>query len=46
MHDIQQVLGHASVTTTERYNDQFSPEHSAKKILRILKGGRAKQKTA
>ncbi len=46
MHDIQQVLGHASVATTERYYAQFSPEHSAKKILRVLKGGRAEKKTA
>jgi len=40
MHDIQQVLGHASVATTERHYAQFSPEHSAKKILRVLEGGR------
>ncbi len=43
MHDIQQVLGHASVATTERHYAQFSPEHSAKKILRVLEGGRARQ---
>ncbi len=46
MHDIQKVLGHASVATTERYYAQFSPEHSAKKILSVLKGGRAEKKTA
>lgn len=46
MHDIQQVLGHASVATTERYYAQFSPKHSAKKILRVLKGARAEKKTA
>ena len=40
MHDIQQVLGHASVATTERHYAQFSPNHSAKKILRVLEGGR------
>ena len=39
MHDIQQVLGHASVATTEKYYAQFSPHHSAKKILRVLQGG-------
>jgi len=44
MHDIQQVLGHASVATTERHYAQFSPKHSAKKILRVLKGGRAEKK--
>ena len=41
MHDIQQVLGHASVATTERHYAQFSPVHSAKKILRVLQGGKA-----
>ena len=41
MHDIQQVLGHASVATTERHYAQFSPKHSAKKILRVLQGGKA-----
>jgi integrase/recombinase XerD len=42
MHDIQQVLGHASVATTERYYAQFSPQHSARKILRVLEGGGGK----
>ena len=41
MHDIQQVLGHASVATTERHYAQFSPEHSARKILRVLQGGKS-----
>ena len=40
MHDIQQVLGHASVATTERHYAQFSPRHSARKILRVLEGGK------
>ncbi len=40
MHDIQQVLGHASVATTERHDAQLSPMHSAKKILRVLQGGK------
>ncbi|MDA2925581.1 tyrosine-type recombinase/integrase [Acidobacteria bacterium AH-259-L09] len=40
MHDIQSVLGHASVTTTERHYAHFSPEHAAKKILKVLEGGR------
>ncbi len=26
MHDIQQVLGHASVATTEKHYAQFSPK--------------------
>ena len=41
MHDIQQVLGHASVSTTERYYAHFSPQHSARKILKVLEGGRS-----
>ena len=40
MHNIQQVLGHASVSTTEMHYAHFSPQHSAKKILRVLEGGR------
>jgi len=32
MHDIQQVLGHSSVATTERHYAQFSPTHSAREI--------------
>ncbi len=40
MHDIQQVLGHASVATTERHYAQLSPEHSAMRILRVLEGGK------
>ena len=46
MHDIQQVLGHSSVATTERHYAQFSPRHSAKKILRLLEGGKAKKRSA
>ena len=44
MHDIQSVLGHASVTTTEKHYAHFSPEHSAKKILKVLEGGKAETK--
>jgi len=40
MHDIQQVLGHASVATTEKHYAQFSPKHSAKRILKVLEGGK------
>jgi len=43
MHDIQQVLGHASVATTERHYAQFSPRHSAKRILKLLEGGKHKK---
>jgi integrase len=45
MHDIQQVLGHASVATTEKHYAQFSPKHSAMKILKVIEGGRAKELT-
>lgn len=38
MHDIQQVLEHTSVATTEKHYDQFSPKHSARKVLKILEG--------
>ena len=41
MHDIQQVLEHSSVSTTEKHYAQFSPTHSARKILRVLEGGRS-----
>jgi integrase len=44
MHDIQSVLGHASVTTTEKHYAHFSPEHSAKKILKVLESGTAETK--
>lgn len=43
MHDIQQVLGHSSVATTERYYAHFSPTHSAKKVLKVLEGGHSKK---
>jgi integrase len=45
MHDIQQVLGHASVATTEKHYAQFSPQRSARKILRVLEGGRGQTET-
>ena len=45
MHDIQQVLGHASVVTTEQHYAQFSSEHSSKRILRVLEGGGNKTET-
>ncbi len=39
MHDIQQALGHSSVGITEKHYAQFSPRYSARKILKLLKGG-------
>jgi len=46
MHDIQQVLGHSSVATTEKHYAQFSPRHSARKILCVLEGKASQAKTA
>ena len=40
MHDIQQVLGHSSVATTERHYAHFSPNHSSGRILKVLEGGK------
>ncbi|MGW8181100.1 MAG: hypothetical protein ACWGQW_20415 [bacterium] len=39
MHDIQQIPGHSSVAVTDRHYAQFSPQHSSKKVLRVLEGG-------
>mgnify|MGYP001480496537 CR=1 FL=1 len=44
VHDIQQVLGHASVATTEKHYAQFSPKHSARKVLKVREGGLKKVK--
>ena len=35
--------GHASVATTEKHYAQFSPQHSARKILKVLEGGKRSQ---
>jgi integrase len=40
MHDIQQLLGYASVAAKEKHYAQFSREHSSKKVLRVLGGGK------
>ncbi|HLV00479.1 MAG TPA: tyrosine-type recombinase/integrase, partial [Acidobacteriota bacterium] len=45
MKDIQQVLGHASVATTEKHYAHFSPTHSARKVLRMLQGGKSGELT-
>ena len=45
MHDIQQVLGHAGVRTTERHYAQFSPRKSARKIFRVLQGSAREMET-
>ena len=48
MHDIQQALGHSSVGITEKHYAQFSPRHSARRILKVLEGGalRGKKRSA
>jgi integrase len=40
MHYIQEVLGHHSVTLTEKYYAKFSPASASRAVLRILQGGR------
>lgn len=39
MHDIQSVLGHASISKTEGRYAHFSPEHTAKMTLGVLEDG-------
>jgi integrase len=38
MHVIQAMLGHSSVTTTEKYYAHFSPEFAAHRALQVLEG--------
>lgn len=40
MHDIKQSLGHSNVATTEKHYAHFSPDHSSRRILRVLEGGK------
>lgn len=40
MHYIQYMLGHSSVTTTEKYYARFSPRSAQQAVLAILEGGR------
>ncbi|HEY2930886.1 MAG TPA: site-specific integrase [Acidobacteriota bacterium] len=43
MHAIQKVLGHASVTTTERYYAKYAPESASEEVrrrLNLIKGGK------
>jgi site-specific recombinase XerD len=44
MHVIQAMLGHSSVTTTEKHYAHFSPEFAASRALRVLEG-RKKQES-
>ncbi len=44
MHDIQSVLDHVSVTTTEKHDVHFSQDHAARKTLKVLEGGKAETK--
>lgn len=45
MHFIQAVLGHASVTTTERYYARFSPESASRAVLDFLEPDRKMAQT-
>ncbi len=38
MKDIQKVLGHSSVHTTELYYAKYSPRSAARRVLTVLQG--------
>ncbi len=38
MKDIQKVLGHSSVRTTETYYAKYSPHSAARRVLVLLQG--------
>jgi integrase/recombinase XerD len=40
MHFIQSVLGHSSVTVTERYYAKFAPDSAAKALREMIEAGR------
>jgi hypothetical protein len=44
MHVIQKMLGHSSVTTTEKYYAHFSPNYAARRALQVLEGSKGKSK--
>jgi integrase len=43
MHFIQSVLGHGSVSVTEKHYARFDPRSAAKQLLRVIEGGRDNQ---
>ena len=43
MKDIQKVLGHSSVHTTELYYAKYSPHSAARRVLTVLEGRGSKQ---
>jgi len=44
MHVIQAMLGHSSVTTTEKYYAHFSPHYATRRALQVLEGSKGKNK--
>jgi len=44
MHIIQAMLGHSSVTTTEKYYAHFSPNYAAHRALQVLEGSKGRNK--
>jgi hypothetical protein len=43
MHVIKAMLGHSSVTTTEKYYAHFSPNYAARRALQVLEGSKNKK---
>ena len=41
MHYIQYMLGHSSVTITEKYYARFSPRSAQQAVLAVLEGGKS-----
>ncbi len=46
MHFIQSVLGHSSVSVTEKYYAKFSPDTAAEFVRRTLESGRKQDSLA
>jgi integrase len=44
MHFIQAVMGHSSVSITEKYYAHFSPDSASRALLTVLEGGRRRGK--
>ena len=46
MKDIQKVLGHSSVRTTEQFYAKYSPHSAARRVFQVLQGrGSSRTKT-
>jgi site-specific recombinase XerD len=44
MHVVQAMLGHSSVTTTEKYYAHFSPQSASHRALQVLEGRKKQEK--